>query len=83
MITLVTKAASEARDRSSKRVTAQHLKAAIAKEDILDFLNDIIEKVPSNPEAKGKPRARSGSPDPAEEGKRKRGPRRKKSEAED
>ncbi|KAI5278639.1 DR1-associated protein 1 (negative cofactor 2 alpha) [Ascosphaera aggregata] len=46
MITLVSKAASEARLRNSKRVTSSHLKAAIKRDDVLDFLADIISKVP-------------------------------------
>ncbi|KMU86857.1 DNA polymerase epsilon subunit C [Coccidioides immitis H538.4] len=46
MISLVTKAAQQAKERSSKRVTAMHLKEAIAKDEVLDFLADIISKVP-------------------------------------
>ncbi|KGM91692.1 negative cofactor 2 transcription regulator complex subunit BUR6 [Paracoccidioides brasiliensis Pb18] len=46
MISLVTKAAQEAKNRSSKRVTAAHLKEAIGKDEVLDFLADIISKVP-------------------------------------
>ncbi|KZF21649.1 histone-fold-containing protein [Xylona heveae TC161] len=51
MISLVVKAASEARGRSSKRITAAHLKAAVAKDEQFDFLNTIIEKVPDGPAA--------------------------------
>ena len=46
MISLVTKAAKEARDRNSKRITASHLKHAVAKDEVLDFLADTIAKVP-------------------------------------
>lgn len=48
MISLVTKAAHQAKDRSSKRVTAAHLKDAIANDEVLDFLADIIAKVPEH-----------------------------------
>ncbi|KAF7502899.1 hypothetical protein GJ744_004937 [Endocarpon pusillum] len=53
MIALVTKAAAEARDRSSKRVTAAHLKQAVIKDQTFDFLQEIIEKVPDPTEKKG------------------------------
>ncbi|KAL2008423.1 hypothetical protein VTN00DRAFT_6617 [Thermoascus crustaceus] len=52
MISLVTKAAQEAKDRNSKRVTAAHLKQAVAKDEVLDFLADIIAKVPDAPARK-------------------------------
>jgi hypothetical protein len=68
MISLVTKAAREARDRNSKRVTAAHLKQAVSKDEVLDFLVDIIAKVPDQP---GKKVDDDGS-DP-HEGKRRRG----------
>lgn len=88
MITLVTKAASEARDRSSKRVTAAHLKQAVIKDEKLDFLQEIIEKVPDPTEKKGRA-GRSESAEPSAEdggGKKRRaagGGRRKKVEADD
>ena len=49
MISVVTKAAHEARLKSSKRVTAAHLKAAVAKDEQMDFLEQIISKVPDAP----------------------------------
>lgn len=49
MIALVSRAAQEARSTSSKRITAKHLKQAIAKEEEYDFLRDIIAKVPDAP----------------------------------
>ena len=52
MISVVTKAANEARARSSKRVTASHLKQAVEKEEQLDFLKEIVSKVPDAPAAK-------------------------------
>ena len=51
IVSMVSKAAAEARTTSSKRITAKHLKQAIAKEEEYDFLQDIINKVP---EAKAK-----------------------------
>jgi Dr1-associated corepressor len=63
MISLVTKAAAEARDRSSKRVTAAHLKQAVVKNQTLDFLQEIIEKVPDPTEKGG---GRAGSEDAAD-----------------
>lgn len=77
MISLVTKAANEAKDRSSKRVTAAHLKGAIAKDEVLDFLADIISKVPDQPPAGRKDEEGS---DGNEGRKRKGGGRRKKEE---
>lgn len=50
MISLVTKAAAEAKSRNSKRVGALHLKQAITKNEQFDFLNDIVSKVADAPE---------------------------------
>ncbi|EEP81361.1 conserved hypothetical protein [Uncinocarpus reesii 1704] len=79
MISLVTKAANQAKERSSKRVTATHLKEAIAKDEVLDFLADIISKVPDLPASK---KDEDGS-DHDEHRKRKGGGRRKKEEPDD
>ncbi|WEW56999.1 hypothetical protein PRK78_002458 [Emydomyces testavorans] len=79
MISLVTKAAQQAKDRSSKRVTATHLKEAIAKDEVLDFLADIISKVPDQPTSK---KDGDGS-DQDESRKRKGGTRRKKDDSDD
>ncbi|KAH0544915.1 hypothetical protein FGG08_000995 [Glutinoglossum americanum] len=49
MISLVCKSAQEAGSRSQKRITAAHLKQAIAKDEQFDFLQDIIAKVPDAP----------------------------------
>ncbi|KAK7548133.1 DNA polymerase epsilon subunit C [Phyllosticta citricarpa] len=70
MISLVTKAANEAKSRSSKRVTAVHLKQAVLKEEHFDFLNEIVNKVSdapatANASATAAPDARAGSPDDA------------------
>ncbi|KAJ5550338.1 hypothetical protein N7535_001722 [Penicillium sp. DV-2018c] len=77
MISLVTKAAQEARGRNSKRVTASHLKQAVAKDEVLDFLADIIAKVPDQPA--GRKHEDDGSDQ--NEGRRKRGGRRPKDES--
>ncbi|KAJ5585594.1 uncharacterized protein N7459_005394 [Penicillium hispanicum] len=77
MISLVTKAAQEAKDRNSKRVTATHLKHAVAKDEVLDFLADIIAKVPDQPT--GRKHEDDGSDQ--NEGRRKRGGRRPKEES--
>ncbi len=46
MISLVTKSAAQARAKSSKKVTAAHLKQVIESDEQFDFLADIISKVP-------------------------------------
>lgn len=78
MISLVTKASEEAKDKSSKRVTAAHLKRAVAKDEVLDFLADIISKVPDQAGKKEE----DGS-DQNECKKRKGGGRRKKDDSDD
>jgi hypothetical protein len=78
MISLVTKAAKEAKNRNSKRVTASHLKQAVAKDEVLDFLADIIAKVPDQPT--GRKHEDDGS-DQNEQPKRKRGGRRPKDDS--
>lgn len=45
MISLVTKAADQARARSAKKVTAAHLKQAVESDEQFDFLQDIMAKV--------------------------------------
>ena len=80
MISLVTKAAKEARDRNSKKVTASHLKNAVAKDDVLDFLADIIAKVPDN-SAGGRKNEDEGSDQ--NEGRKKRGGRRPRANSDD
>jgi Dr1-associated corepressor len=54
MISLVTKSADVAKEANSKRVTAQHLKKAIAADEQFDFLNDIVSRVAEGPDAGGK-----------------------------
>lgn len=67
MISVVTKAANEAKARSSKRVTAAHLKQAVEKDEQLDFLADIISKIPDAPAPK-----KDESSEEAVEGKRRK-----------
>ncbi len=74
MISLVTKAASEAKSRNSKRVSAAHLKSAVAKDEVLDFLAEIIAKVPDAPA----PSEKAEDTSDAAEGKKRRGGARKK-----
>ena len=66
MISVVTKAAEEAKARSSKRVTAVHLKQAIEKDEQFDFLAEHVANVPDAPAPKNQ-----DSEEPVE-GKRKR-----------
>lgn len=92
MISLVTKAATEAKSRSSKRVTAVHLKQAVLKEEHFDFLNEIVNKVSDAPAAAAQTEARGGSPDDAAaaaaataaaEGKRRKSGRKKRKDSDD
>ncbi|KAI4214711.1 MAG: hypothetical protein LQ351_002784 [Letrouitia transgressa] len=81
MISVVTKAANEAKAKSSKRVTAAHLKSAVEKDEQLDFLAEIISKVPDAPVAK-----KDEDSEEAGEGKKKKGggaTRRRKRESDD
>jgi len=74
MISVVTKAAAEAKARGSKRVTASHLKQAVEKDEQLDFLAEIISKIPDTPA----PAKKEEDSDDAGEGKKKRGGTRKR-----
>lgn len=49
MISLVTKAATQARERGSKRVLAAHLKQAVLDDDQFDYLQEIVSKVAEAP----------------------------------
>lgn len=51
MISLVTKAAAEAKARSSKRVAPAHLKQVVTGNEQFDFLSEIVAKVPDPPAA--------------------------------
>lgn len=82
MISLVTKAAAEARIKGSKRVTPVHLKQAVEKDEQLDFLAEIISKVQDVTATKKKEEEDS---DEIEAGKKKKkgGGKRKKMEDDD
>ncbi|KIX07909.1 uncharacterized protein Z518_02563 [Rhinocladiella mackenziei CBS 650.93] len=74
MIALVTKGAAEARANHSKRVTAQHLKAALMKDGQFDFLTDICENVPDEGSRKGRAKSEVKSEDSEEDiGPKKKG----------
>lgn len=83
MISVVTKAANEARAKQSKRVTAAHLKQAVMKDDQLDFLEQIISKVPDAPAPSKKEKEEDS--EEGGEGKRKKkgGTKRKKKDDDD
>lgn len=49
MISLVTKAATQAKERGSKRVLAAHLKQAVLEDKQFDYLIDIVSKVAEAP----------------------------------
>jgi hypothetical protein len=76
MISLVTKAAAEAKSRNSKRVNTLHLKQAVVNNEQFDFLNEIVSKVADAPEK---------SEDAMEEGggKKKKAASRKKKKTDD
>ncbi len=49
MISLTLASASQARQKSSKRITAQHLRAAVLASEQFDFLSEVIAKIPEAP----------------------------------
>lgn len=77
MISAITKAANEARATSAKRVTAAHLKQAMAKDEQFDFLADIISKVPDA----AAPKKEEDSEEAAEGKKKRGGTKKRKKEA--
>ena len=78
MISIVTKAAAEAKSRNSKRVTATHLKQSVLKEQQFDFLADIVQKVADAPApSEQQPGEDSGDV------KRKKPPTRRKKKSDD
>ncbi|MCJ1478171.1 hypothetical protein MMC13_006847 [Lambiella insularis] len=78
MISLVTKAANQAKTKSAKKITAAHLKQVIEKDEQFDFLAEIISKVPDAPA----PKKDEDSEGAGDGKKRKAATRRKKKEEE-
>ena len=52
MISMVTKAADQAKSKASKKVTAAHLKQVVSDVEAFDFLKDIVSQVADAPTAK-------------------------------
>ncbi len=84
MISVVTKAANEARAKGSKRVTAAHLKRAVEKEKQLDFLEEIVSKIPDAQTTSKKEKEREEDSEEGGGSKRKKsGMKRKKKDDDD
>ena len=89
MVQLVTKSAEVAKEKNSKRISAQMLKQAVESANEWDFLQEIVAKVsekeePSGRSASGKGRQDSDTDDDADNSevkKRGRGGRKKKAPA--
>jgi Dr1-associated corepressor len=89
MVNLVTKSADVAREKNSKRVSAQMLKQVVESDDQWDFLRDIVSKVESEEKAsaggagaaaagKGRARAETESEEEVIPEKKKRAGRKKR-----
>ena len=79
MISLVTKSAAHARNKTSKKITAAHLKYIIMQDEQFDFLTEIVSKVPDGPAPK-----KDEDSEGHGEGKKRRGaPRKKRADADD
>lgn len=79
MISLVTRAAKEAKAKSSKRVTAAHLKQACERDEQWDFLASIMEKIPDATQTK-----KDEDSEEAGDGRRKKvGTRRRKRDSDE
>jgi histone H3/H4 len=71
MVQIVTKSAEVAKDKNSKRITAQMLKQAVESTNEWDFLQEIVAKVSDKEDASksgGRAKAESESDDEAEGG---------------
>lgn len=55
MISLTLRAATMARTRGSKRLTAAHLKQAVGMDEHFDFLSEVVSKIPDAPTSKEPP----------------------------
>lgn len=80
MVALVSKSADVAREKNSKRVTAQMLKHVVESDDQWDFLRDIVGKVENEEKAgkAGKTKAESESEEEMPEKKKAKVGRKKK-----
>lgn len=61
IVSLTLKSSAVARTKSSKRVTAAHLKQAVVGDEQLDFLEQIVSKVPDAPTASKSDGKRKGA----------------------
>lgn len=82
MVALVTKSADVAREKNSKRVSAQMLKQVVESDDQWDFLREIVGRVENEEGGKAKggraAKAESDSEEEVAEKKKGRGGRKKK-----
>lgn len=83
MISIVTKAATVAEAKQSKRVTAAHLKQALQNDEQFDFLADIISKVPDAPAPKKREETEDSDEAVDNARRKKRAPRKKKKDGDD
>lgn len=83
MVQIVTKSADVAKEKNSKRISAQMLKQAVEGNPQWDFLQDIVAKVSEKEESKAsKSKTETDSDDPDTEPKKKsRGGRKKKADS--
>lgn len=66
MIALVTKSAEVAKEKNSKRVTAQMLKQVVESDEQWDFLRDIVGKVDGEEKKPGKSKTAKNESDDTE-----------------
>ncbi|KAG8896271.1 hypothetical protein FRB99_008966 [Tulasnella sp. 403] len=78
MATIVDEMSKVTIERGAKRVEVWHLKAAIERTEMLDFLKEIVEAI-QDPYANGMDESAAAN---ATDGKKKRGPRKKKEQPE-
>lgn len=85
MISLITKSSSEARQRSSKRVTSVHIKQAVLKDEQFDFLQEIVSNIGDAAAKEGQDAGEEGEEGSVGGGRKRRsgGGRRKRKEKDD
>lgn len=83
LASLTIKSASVARHANSKRITINHLKAAIAEDKNFDFLNDICAEAPDEDKAGKKSRGKSEEASDDEGAGKRKAKKRKSSEESD